>query len=87
MKYLIKKIYFKDIYFLLGSGLNCTVCEDALSCGENEEGMSQECEAGWMCGTHNCDIGEGETANGRICMNIGDLNGLLLEHQCTFQVK
>ena len=45
------------------------------------------CEAGWMCGTHTCDIGEGITATGRSCMNIGDLNGLDLEDQCTDQVK
>ena len=58
-----------------------------MSCGELEEGMSQECEVGWMCGTHTCDIGEGFTATGRQCMNIGDLNGLVLEDQCIDQVK
>merc|ERR1711976_276883 len=75
--------------FYSGSSLNCTVCEDELNCGSYEGGImgsgkSEECTKGWMCGKHICNI-DGKSVTGRKCMDVGDLNGLDLEDQCTDQ--
>ena len=48
-------------------------------------GTSEECTEGWMCGKHICIV-DGSSVTGRRCMDVGDLNGLDLEDQCTDQV-
>ena len=70
--------------------MNCTVCEDELNCGSYDggamgPGISEECTEGWMCGKHICIV-DGSSVTGRRCMDVGDLNGLDLEDQCTDQV-